>query len=88
MKKQSEIPQVNQEGANQASEGQQQPTVEIHPACGQNVQGNVKLISNLICKSDGLIVGANNTTHRYEWILAERSRIKQQQGRNNDRGPA
>ena len=59
--KESEIPQVNQEGANQASEGQQQPTVEIHPACGQNVQGNVKLISNLICKSDGLIVGSNNT---------------------------
>src|SRR5687768_6725788 len=49
----AEIPQGNQEGANQLSGGQQQPTVEIHPACGQNVQGNVKLISNLICKSDG-----------------------------------
>jgi parallel beta-helix repeat protein len=59
-KEASEIPQGNQEGANQLSGGQQ-PTVEIHPACGQNVQGNVKLISNLICKSDGLIVGANNT---------------------------
>jgi parallel beta-helix repeat protein len=59
--KAAEIPQGNQEGANQLSGGQQQPTVEIHPACGQNVQGNVKLISNLICKSDGLIVGANNT---------------------------
>ena len=57
----SEIPQGNQEGANQLSGGQQQPTGEIHPACGQNVQGNVRLISNLICKSDGLIVGANNT---------------------------
>jgi parallel beta-helix repeat protein len=60
-KEASEIPQGNQEGANQLSGGQQQPTEEIHPACGQNVQGNVKLISNLICKSDGLIVGANNT---------------------------
>lgn len=57
----SEIPQGNQGGVNQLSKGQPQPTVEIHPACGQNVQGNVKLISNLICKSDGLIVGANNT---------------------------
>ncbi|TVP40805.1 right-handed parallel beta-helix repeat-containing protein [Candidatus Nitrosocosmicus arcticus] len=57
----SEMPEVNQEGVNQVSEGQQQPTVEIHPACGQIVQGKVKLISNLICKSDGLIVGANNT---------------------------
>lgn len=56
-----EIPEGNQEGVNQVSEGQQQPTVEIHPACGQIVQGKVKLISNLICKSDGLIVGANNT---------------------------
>ncbi len=52
----SENPEVNQ-----VSEGQQQPIGEIHPACGQIVQGNVKLISNLICKSDGLIVGANNT---------------------------
>jgi len=57
----SEIPQANQEGASQSSGGQQQSIVEIHPACGQNVQGNVKLISNLICKGDGLIVGANNT---------------------------
>ncbi|MDF0680721.1 MAG: NosD domain-containing protein [Candidatus Nitrosocosmicus sp.] len=57
----SEIPQGTQEGASQLSGGQQQPTVEIHPACGQNVEGNVKLISNLICKGDGLIVGANNT---------------------------
>src|SRR5215211_7517589 len=57
----TKIPQENQEGVNQLSESQPQPTVEIHPACGQNVQGNVKLISNLICKSDGLIVGANNT---------------------------
>ncbi len=56
----SEIPEGNQE-VNQVSEGQQQPTGEIHPACGQIVQGNVKLISNLICKSDGLIVGANDT---------------------------
>ena len=57
----SEIPEGNQEGVNQVSEGQQQPTIEIHPACGQIVQGKVKLISNLICKSDGLIVGANHT---------------------------
>lgn len=57
----SEIPEANQEEANLVSESQQQPTGEIHPACGQIIQGNVKLISNLICKSDGLIVGANNT---------------------------
>jgi parallel beta-helix repeat protein len=57
----TEVPQENQEAVNQLSESQPRPTVEIHPACGQNVQGNVKLISNLICKSDGLIVGANNT---------------------------
>src|ERR1044072_55564 len=63
----SEAPQASQEEVNQLSEEAdeelpQQPVVEIHPACGQNVQGNVKLTSNLICKSDGLIVGANNTT--------------------------
>ncbi len=57
----TEVPQENLEAVNQLSESQSQPAVEIHPACGQNVQGNVKLISNLICKGDGLIVGANNT---------------------------
>jgi parallel beta-helix repeat protein len=68
--KASETSQANREGDTQLSEEQQpqaqaqaQPsTMEIHPACGQNVQGHVKLTSNLICKSDGLIVGANNTT--------------------------
>jgi parallel beta-helix repeat protein len=58
----SEIPEGNRGGGvNQVSEGQLQDEVEMHPACGQIVQGKVKLISNLICKSDGLIVGANNT---------------------------
>jgi parallel beta-helix repeat protein len=60
--KTSEIPQASQEGVDQFSEQkQEQPAVVITPACGQNVHGNVKLTSNLICKSDGLIVGANNT---------------------------
>ena len=64
--KTSEAPQASQKEVNQLSEEAeeeqpQQSIVEIHPACGQNVQGNVKLTSNLICKSDGLIVGANNT---------------------------
>ena len=65
--KTSVAPQSSQEEVNQLSEEgeEQQPrqsVVEIHPACGQNVQGNVRLTSNLVCKSDGLIVGANNTT--------------------------
>ena len=34
---------------------------ESSPACGQIIQGNVKLGSNLICDGDGLIVGENNT---------------------------
>lgn len=34
---------------------------QLPPSCGQMVQGNVKLISNLICDGDGLIVGRNNT---------------------------
>ena len=32
-------------------------TATANPACGQIVKGNVKLISNLICNNDGLIVG-------------------------------
>lgn len=39
---------------------QQQETlsnIEVHPSCGQVVQGDVKLISNLVCNGDGLIVG-------------------------------
>lgn len=35
---------------------------EVNPACGQLVQGDVKLNSNLICKGDGIIVNGNNTT--------------------------
>ena len=57
-----ENPEANQEGVNQESESSpQQPNTEIHPACGQIVQGKVKLNSNLVCKSDGIIVGANDT---------------------------
>jgi parallel beta-helix repeat protein len=37
-------------------------TEESHPACGQIVQGKVKLNANLICKGDGIIVGGNDTT--------------------------
>ncbi len=33
----------------------------INPSCGQVVQGYVKLISNLICGGDGLIVGNKNS---------------------------
>ncbi|MDQ4073084.1 MAG: right-handed parallel beta-helix repeat-containing protein [Thermoproteota archaeon] len=33
----------------------------INPVCGQVVQGNVRLSSNLVCNSDGLIVGASGT---------------------------
>jgi len=36
-------------------------TTTANPACGQIVKGNVKLISNLICNKDGLIVGDTNT---------------------------
>jgi len=36
-------------------------TATANPACGQIVKGNVKLISNLICNKDGLIVGDTNT---------------------------
>jgi hypothetical protein len=36
-------------------------TTTINPACGQVIKGNVKLISNLICNNDGLIVGNGNT---------------------------
>jgi parallel beta-helix repeat protein len=36
-------------------------TATANPACGQIVKGNVKLISNLICNNDGLIVGDANT---------------------------
>jgi parallel beta-helix repeat protein len=57
----SETPEENREGINQVSEVSQQRITEIHPACGQIVQGKVKLNSNLICKSDGIIVGANDT---------------------------
>lgn len=37
-------------------------STELNPACGQIIQGNVKLGSNLICDNDGLIVGGNDTT--------------------------
>lgn len=41
--------------------GGQLLSTDLIPACGQIVQGNVKLGSNLICDGDGLIVGENNT---------------------------
>lgn len=42
---------------------QRSPTTadETHPACGQIVQGKVKLNSNLVCKGDGIIIGGNDT---------------------------
>ncbi|MDQ6723221.1 MAG: right-handed parallel beta-helix repeat-containing protein, partial [Thermoproteota archaeon] len=42
-------------------EGKDSITPIANPACGQVVKGNVKLISNLICNNDGLIVGDRNT---------------------------
>lgn len=33
----------------------------VNPACGQVIQGDIKLVSNLICNGDGLIVGAKGT---------------------------
>ena len=36
-------------------------TTNVNPACGEVIKGNVKLSSNLICSSDGLIVGDGNT---------------------------
>jgi len=35
--------------------------INVNPACGEVVKGNVKLSSNLICSGDGLIVGDGNT---------------------------
>lgn len=39
----------------------QSPPARMNPSCGQIVQGNVRLSSNLICKADGIIIGENNT---------------------------
>lgn len=36
-------------------------TMIASPSCGEVVKGDVKLISNLVCNGDGLIVGADNT---------------------------
>jgi len=36
-------------------------TTNVNPACGEVIKGKVKLSSNLICSSDGLIVGDGNT---------------------------
>ncbi len=33
----------------------------INPSCGEVVKGDVKLISNLVCNGDGLIIGDDNT---------------------------
>jgi parallel beta-helix repeat protein len=32
----------------------------VNPACGQVIRGNVKLTSNLICNTDGLIIGTRD----------------------------
>ena len=52
------IPSTNDQNS---SNNQQTLPVEVIPACGQIIQGNVKLGSNLICQGDGLMVGENNT---------------------------
>jgi nitrous oxidase accessory protein NosD len=33
----------------------------VNPACGQVIRGDIKLVSNLVCNSDGLIVGTTHT---------------------------
>lgn len=53
------IPSTNDQ--NSSNNQQQNLPVEVIPACGQIIQGNVKLGSNLICQGDGLMVGENNT---------------------------
>jgi parallel beta-helix repeat protein len=35
-------------------------STSVNPACGQVIRGNVKLVSNLICNTDGLIVGTGD----------------------------
>lgn len=41
--------------------GEVQNSITENPSCGQVIKGEVKLISNLICTGDGLIVGDKNT---------------------------
>ncbi len=41
--------------------GEVQDSITENPSCGQVIKGEVKLISNLICTGDGLIVGDKNT---------------------------
>lgn len=55
-------PSVSLNNGQGSSSGQKSVSAEIIPACGQIVQGSVKLGSNLICDNDGLIVGGNDTT--------------------------
>ena len=41
--------------------GEGRDSIAENPSCGQVIKGEVKLISNLICTGDGLIVGDKNT---------------------------
>src|SRR5919107_4236084 len=41
--------------------GEARDSIAENPSCGQVIKGEVKLISNLICTGDGLIVGDKNT---------------------------
>ncbi len=41
--------------------GEGRNTITENPSCGQVIKGEVKLLSNLICPGDGLIVGDKNT---------------------------
>jgi parallel beta-helix repeat protein len=52
------VPLNNPQGQ---TNGQAGLSTELNPACGQIIQGNVKLGSNLICDNDGLMVGGNDT---------------------------
>jgi nitrous oxidase accessory protein NosD len=42
--------------------GESEDSNSENPACGQVIKGDVKLLSNLICTGDGLIVGDRNTS--------------------------
>jgi parallel beta-helix repeat protein len=55
------IPSIPSTNDQSSSNNQQTAPIEVIPACGQIIQGNVKLGSNLICQGDGLMVGENNT---------------------------
>lgn len=64
------MPSEDNTGTEPSPTGRQQQTSDankinynliIHPSCGQTVQGNVKLSSNLICSTDGIEISNSDT---------------------------